>query len=258
MANLHIKYKLANTLATILLLGFHGFGYSGWYLGHGYGIGPRDFFLVLAGILELLLIGFTIYQFLAKAPKDAYEAISYWYLLFAVLSGAVSALWYLHLNIFAFVGLLWQFATMIFIYHRLRDYPPRNATDEAFINAPFSIYTAFCFFAVLWQTFQFCDETKDNSIVHTVIIVVIGFVALHLVDYSHRKDWVYALTTAWILLGAAVFLTATTPHTVSLVVVGILVSAVARTLIPKWLEKLNRRFASWTNRLGERTPLLGH
>lgn len=56
-------------------------------------------------------------------------------------------------------------------------------------------------------------------------------------------------------MGAAVFLT-DTPHIVALVTVGILVSAVARTLIPNWLDRLNRRFSSWANRLGERTPLL--
>jgi hypothetical protein len=59
-------------------------------------------------------------------------------------------------------------------------------------------------------------------------------------------------------LGAAVFLN-DTPHTIALIVVGILASAVARTLIPNWLDRLNRRFSSWANRLGERTPLLsGH
>lgn len=63
-----------------------------------------------------------------------------------------------------------------------------------------------------------------------------------------------------ILLSAAIFLTGT-PHVVSLVVVGILVSAVARTLIPNWLERINRRFGRWTSRWGERAeraPLLGH
>jgi len=60
-----------------------------------------------------------------------------------------------------------------------------------------------------------------------------------------------------ILLGAAVFLS-DVPHTTSLIVVGILISAVARTLIPNWLDRFNRRFSSWANRLGERTPLLGH
>jgi urea transporter len=61
-----------------------------------------------------------------------------------------------------------------------------------------------------------------------------------------------------ILLGAAVFLH-DAPHTFALIVVGILVSAVARALIPGWLERFNRRFSRWTDRLGERTPLLsGH
>lgn len=58
-------------------------------------------------------------------------------------------------------------------------------------------------------------------------------------------------------MGAAVFLT-DVPHTTALIVVGILISAVARTLIPNWLDRFNRRFSSWANRLGERTPLLGH
>lgn len=70
-----------------------------------------------------------------------------------------------HLDLFAFVGLLWQIATLLFIYHRLRDYPPRNGTDHAFINAPFSIYTAYYVFVVLWQIFQFSDQTKHSNIV---------------------------------------------------------------------------------------------
>ncbi|KAF7732509.1 hypothetical protein EC973_003255 [Apophysomyces ossiformis] len=111
-------------------------------------------------------------------------------------------------------------------------------------------------FVTLWQVFQFSGATKHHPVVLVFVILAIGFVALHLVDYSHRKDWVWALTTSWILLGAAVFLN-DAPHTVSLVVVGILINAVARTLIPDWLERINRRFSRWTDRLGERTPLLG-
>ncbi|GAN11445.1 hypothetical protein MAM1_0607d11008 [Mucor ambiguus] len=257
MTNLDIKFKLANTVATLLLVGSQGFSFSGWFLGHSYEFGPKDFIIVLTGVLHFLLIGFTIYQYLPSAPKDVYESIGFWYLLVAVINSSVSFLWFFHLGIFAFVGLLWQLATLVFIYHRLRDYPPRNGTDHAFVNAPFSIYTAYSFFIVLWQAFQFHDQTKHNDIVLTFIIIVIGFVGLHLVDYSHRKDWVYALTTGWILLGAAVFLS-NVPHTTSLIVVGILISAVARTLIPNWLDRFNRRFSSWANRLGERTPLLGH
>ncbi|KAI7883266.1 hypothetical protein K492DRAFT_235506 [Lichtheimia hyalospora FSU 10163] len=256
MANLDIKIKLSNTLATLLLIGFQGFSYSKWFLHHEAGFHGRDFIIILVGILQLLLIGMTIFQWFPSAPKDFFEAVGFWYLLVAVLNSGVSLLWFFHLNIFAFVGLLWQLATLVFIYHRLRDYPPRNATDMAFLNAPFSIYTAATFFITVWQVFQFSDQTKSHPVVHTVIILAIGFVALHLVDYSDRHDWVYALTTAWILLGAAVFLTQT-PHTVSLVVVGILVSAVARTLIPNWLERINRRFSRWTNRASERAPLLG-
>ena len=52
------------------------------------------------------------------------------------------------------------------------------------------------------------------------------------------------------------FLTGT-PHTVSLIVVGVLVSAVARALIPNWLERVNQHFSRFTSRVGERAPLLG-
>ncbi|KAI9248805.1 hypothetical protein BDA99DRAFT_524516 [Phascolomyces articulosus] len=256
MANLDIKIKLSNTLGTLLLLGFQGFSYSNWFLDHKEGFHGRDFIIILVGLLQLLLIGMTIYQWFPKAPKDAFEAIGYWYLLIAALNSGVAILWFFHLNIFAFVGLLWQLATLFFVYHRLRDYPPSNKTDMLFVNSPFSIYTAASFFMTIWQIFQFSDETKSHPVVNTVIIIVIGFVALHLVDYSHRHDWVYALTTAWILLDAAVFLTGT-PHVVSLIVVGILVSAVARTLIPNWLERINNRFSRLTSRVGERAPLLG-
>ncbi|KAI9282652.1 hypothetical protein BY458DRAFT_496876 [Sporodiniella umbellata] len=255
MGNVDFKIKLANTLATIFLIASQGFSFSGWFLSHSYDFGPRDFAIILAGTLHFLLVGFTIYQYLPSSPKDVYEAIGYWYLLVTVLNGGVSFLWYSKLNIFAFVGLLWQLATLVFIYHRFFDYPPRNGVDHAFINAPFSIYTAYSLFLVLWQVFQLSDHTKHSQLAHVLVLSVIGFIALHLVDYSHRKDWVYSLTTAWILLGAAVFLEGA-PHTVALIVVGVLVSAVARTLIPNWLERLNRRFSHWLNGIGERTPLL--
>jgi hypothetical protein len=38
-------------------------------LGHADEIGPKDFVIILTAILQLLLIGFTIYQFLPSAPK---------------------------------------------------------------------------------------------------------------------------------------------------------------------------------------------
>ncbi|CAO3695676.1 unnamed protein product [Rhizopus stolonifer] len=255
MGNVNYRIKLANTLATIFLITSQGFSFSGWFLSHFYDFGPRDFAILLAGVLHFLLIGFTIYQYLPSSPKDVFEAIGYWYLLIAVLNGGVSFLWYCQLDIFAFVGLLWQLATLVFIYQRFRDYPPRNGIDHAFVNAPFSIYTAYSFFIVLWQVFQLSDHTKHSQMAHVFVLFTIGFIALHLVDYSHRKDWVYSLTTAWILLGTAVFLEGA-PHTVSLIVVGVLVSAVARTLIPNWLNRFNRRFSRWANRIGERTPLL--
>lgn len=76
------------------------------FLSHSYDFGPRDFAILLAGVLHFLLIGFTIYQYLPSSPKgkitiffhltyipDVYEAIGYWYLLIAVLNGGVSFLW---------------------------------------------------------------------------------------------------------------------------------------------------------------------
>lgn len=39
------------------------------FLGHSYEFGPRDFAIILTSILQLLLIGFTIYQYLPSAPK---------------------------------------------------------------------------------------------------------------------------------------------------------------------------------------------
>lgn len=94
MTNLDIKLKAANTIATIVLLGSHGFSFQDWYvpkvfntfpnvtlfvidtqahlgrfLRHPTEFGGRDFILILSVILEVLLIGMTIYQWLPSAPK---------------------------------------------------------------------------------------------------------------------------------------------------------------------------------------------
>jgi hypothetical protein len=257
MTNLDIKLKLANTAATLILVGSHGFSFQDWFLHHPTEFGGRDFILILSIVLEVLLVGMTIYQWLPSAPKDTFEAIGFWYLLIALINSGQALLWFFGLNILAFIGLLWLLAAVFFVYHRLRDFPPRNTADSIFVNAPFSIYAAFTFFAVLFQTFWFSEVTRTHPAVHTVIIIVVGFVALHLVDYSHRKDWIYAATTSWILLAAAVFL-AGVPHVTALVICGILVSAIARATVPDVLERINNRFSRLTDRIsGERAPLLG-
>ncbi|KAI9300188.1 hypothetical protein BJ944DRAFT_171219 [Cunninghamella echinulata] len=256
MANLDIKIKLANTIATALLLG-SPFGPFSTLIFNWKGSLHAISELVYI-LLELLLLGLTIYQWLPSAPKDVLDGIGYWYLLIALLNFGVETFLGYDFHIIAYIGLLWQLATAAFIYHRLRNFPPRNKTDQAFINAPFSILLALLFANLFYRFFKLFDQTRDNDIVHTIIIIAIGFVALHLVDYSHRKDWIYASTTAWIL-GFNASLISGTSHTVSLVVVGILISAVARTLIPNWLESINRRFGRWSRKLfarGERTPLL--
>lgn len=145
---------------------------------------------------------------------DVFEAIGFWYFLVAVINSSVSLLWvksniisnkikaksaqlnlfffsphpqFFHLDIFAFVGLLWQLATLVFIYHKLRDYPPRNGTDHAFVNAPFSIYTAYSFFIVLWQIFQFSNQTKHNGIVSFPCMIVVLYIVSH-TDTEKRKN----------------------------------------------------------------------
>ncbi|KAI8097212.1 uncharacterized protein BX664DRAFT_325821 [Halteromyces radiatus] len=256
MANLDIKIKLANSIATVLLLGISQYGVFALTMKNEIEI--YGWVYLLYALLHFLLIGMTIYQYLPAAPKDVFDTIGYWYLLIALLNSGIAIFQYFHLNWFGFVGLLWQLATLIFIYHRLRNYPPRNKTDHTLINAPFSILTAITLSDTLHTLFRSFDQTKHSEVAQTILTIILGFVALHLVDYSHRKDWVYASSTAW-LLGFASAGTSETTHTVSLVVVGILISAVARTLIPNWLERINRRFGRWSRRLGERTPLLsGH
>ncbi|KAI9471996.1 MAG: hypothetical protein EXX96DRAFT_582536 [Benjaminiella poitrasii] len=53
---------------------------------------------------------------------------------------------------------------------------------------PFLIYTAYSSFIALWQMAQFSDKTKHNAIIHNAIIVIVGFVAIYLKDYSGRTD----------------------------------------------------------------------
>ncbi|CAO3596120.1 unnamed protein product [Absidia cylindrospora] len=266
MANLDIKIKLANTLATLLLLGCSQYGIFALTWKNEFEM--YGWVYLLMALLHFLLIGMTIYQWLPSAPKDVLDGIGYWYLVVALLNAGIATFQHhltlrflfkiFHFTWFAFVGLLWQFATLIFIYHRLRNFPPRNTTDHAFLNAPFSILTAITLSDTLRMLFKSIDQIKDNDLAQTILVIVLGFVALHLVDYSHRKDWVYASSTAWLLAFAAPG-TSDLTHTVSLIVVGILISAVARTLIPNWLERVNRRFGRWSRSLGERTPLLsGH
>jgi hypothetical protein len=39
------------------------------YMRHTIDFGPKDFSIILLSVLQLLLIGFTIYQYLPSAPK---------------------------------------------------------------------------------------------------------------------------------------------------------------------------------------------
>ncbi|RUS26020.1 hypothetical protein BC938DRAFT_471330 [Jimgerdemannia flammicorona] len=173
-----------------------------------------------------------------------------------MLNSSVAVFWYLQWNISAFVALLSLLATVIFIYHNLRNYPPRNTADFVFVNAPFSIFTSYYFFLGLVSLFWFSDYTRDHPTVHLAITIFVGFVALHLVDYSWRRDWVFAASTAWILFGMAIFLDGT-PQVAALVFVGVLSSSIARATIGDWVDSIHARFSRVINGVDERAPLLG-
>lgn len=93
-------------------------GVSCRFLNHEAGFHGRDFIIILVGILQLLLVGMTIFQWFPSAPKgnmstnkggggtrikmnsitkihliDFFEAVGFWYLLVAVLNSGVSLLW---------------------------------------------------------------------------------------------------------------------------------------------------------------------
>ncbi|KAI8992230.1 hypothetical protein BDB01DRAFT_847624 [Pilobolus umbonatus] len=254
MVNLNIKIKIANTLATAILITSQCFRINYWLLDSTTEVTTQKFVLALIGLLQFLLVGFTIYQYLPKAPKDVYEGIKYWYLVIALLDGTVSSLVLSKLTLFAFGALLWQLAVFLFLYHRLNDYPPRNHVDYTFVNLPFSIYTSYTFLVALNLLFKLFIPSRFEEIAQVLFIIGAGFISLYLVDYSHRQDWAYALTTAWVLLGTAPFFP--TAYTVSLITVGILVSAIARALIPQVMNEAYRRFGYWSHSFGERTPLL--
>ncbi|KAI8074919.1 hypothetical protein BC940DRAFT_324201 [Gongronella butleri] len=242
MANLDLKIKIANTVATTLLLGSH-YGIIVW---HPLASAGATALYVLMFILQFLLIGMTIYQWLPKAPKDVFEAIGYWYLGISLLASSGTIL------------RLWLLAMLVVVYHRLRQYPPRHKTDHALINAPFSMLTSLYVSTVLHKLWALFAITRDSDLAQTIMIILNGIIGLHLVDYSYRKDWVFALTTGWVITVRALDETDKfqLTHTVSLIVVGILVSAVLRTVLPQFIEKMHRVIARWSNRVGERTPLL--
>ncbi|ORZ09933.1 hypothetical protein BCR42DRAFT_423377 [Absidia repens] len=198
-------------------------------------------------VLHYLLIGMTIYQWLPSAPKDVLDGIGYWYLVVAILNAGITTFQIFHLTWFAFVGLLWQFATVIFIYHRLPYFPPRNTTDRVFLKAPFFILTVITLFDTLRMFFKSIDKINDNVLAQIILVIVPGFVAIHLIANMDppRKDYLYTCGSMCLSPFAAPGtqeLTLIVSVIVSLIVVGILNRSVARTLIPNWLERVNRRF----------------
>lgn len=127
MTNLDIKLKLANTAATLILVGSHGFSFQDWYsalfksfafrqnstfhywhcyfgrfLHHPTEFGGRDFILILSIVLEVLLVGMTIYQWLPSAPKGIvlvllpqHEAESAFQLIVFMLDRYIWSHWFL-------------------------------------------------------------------------------------------------------------------------------------------------------------------
>ncbi|RUS15838.1 hypothetical protein BC937DRAFT_91927, partial [Endogone sp. FLAS-F59071] len=92
---------------------------------------------------------------------------------------------------------------LFIIYFKLRNYPPRNATDFLLLNAPFSIWVALSMYSVLFSAAELLFKAKGDRVPAPIPLTMMGLVVAALAAYflhsGDHKDSVYATTTACIL-----------------------------------------------------------
>ncbi|KAJ7690634.1 hypothetical protein B0H17DRAFT_935710 [Mycena rosella] len=154
-----IVLKLVNILVYCLFLGSNIYsvadGGAAYYGGKTTYITPAPWAWLIWSVIDLLLIGFLVYQFTAAGKSVIIDGINWRFPLLVVLNAIYVNLWHKQHYILAFVFSLFVSSAVTHIYYVVKKYHlAESLSDELFVHLPFSLYHGWTTVLVVVTGFQ--------------------------------------------------------------------------------------------------------
>ncbi|KAG9300184.1 hypothetical protein G9A89_002630 [Geosiphon pyriformis] len=260
--------KIFNVLAYFLFLGFH---VRFWINdennekdniptkdSHVTYITPADFtFYTTSGLINVLFLGFIIYQFFESANEVVIDGIQWNFIIIAGLTSTVLSLWDLDYNFSTFVVSCVLGTQVSHLYYTIRQqFPAKNWADVLYIHAPLSIYhawmiviTLIAFFATVFPGPN--EEQEPGLLIRIAVALAYIFLeltAVFYVDLAGQEDILGAFVISWALFGIS-FKVEDLGFFVASLVLGIFTAIYA-------ISPFIRRWWRTNRHVGESAPLL--
>ncbi|MDR5658935.1 hypothetical protein RH915_05490 [Serpentinicella sp. ANB-PHB4] len=164
---------------------------------------PASFTFLIWGLIYLLLLSFTIYQFKRRNKRNPYiVAVGYWFSLSNILSSLWLVLWHYEVIVYAFFTMIALTITLVKIYYNIITCRYRaKLTDNILVKVPFTMYLSWISFATIANLdilLYSLDWNQWGLSKEAWFIVLLGLVTM-LISFLllFRKDMIFWLVFAW-------------------------------------------------------------
>jgi len=203
----HITLKIVNVVVFVF---FFSTGLYSALSPHGlYGkdtaFTPAQYVFQVWGLIDLLLLGFVIYQFFDES-KDVVHGVGWRFALLGVLNSIFLHVFVTRHYLVAFIFALFVSSTVSTIYYSLRvHHSSPSPLDTLFVHLPFSLWHAWSVVTVFIAAFAAFTHGGNPSTATKVLVVCAEvFLALTAIGYafhSRKGDIAGAAVIAYTLFG---------------------------------------------------------
>jgi len=194
---------------------------------------PAGYVFSIWGLIYVLLIGYTVYQFLPvnRADKQL-NRTGWWYAVSSLANAAWLLAWHYQLFYLSFACMAMLFVALYIIYQKLEiGLRPADIKTRLFVQIPFSIYLAWTTVALIsnlaivfvfsgWNAFGIPETSW-------ALIMMVVAILLSMMTAFNRGDVFFLGVIIWALAGIAVKNWGTTPVYEAAVASAILVLIIA-------------------------------
>jgi len=204
----HLFLKVVNVLSFFFFFGtglYSSLNPNGHHGGKITYFTPAPFTFYVWTIIDLLLLGYVIYQFFDES-HDAIHGVGWRFAIVAILNAIFLHTFVTGHYIVAFIFACLVASSISTVYYSLRThYPAKTTLDALFVHLPFSLWHAWSLFTVLLSAFAAFTHGGHSSHPGVAVKVLVVLAEAFLASTA----WGYAFATKKGDLAGAIVLTFT-------------------------------------------------
>lgn len=165
---------------------------------------PAGLTFSIWGLIYLLLLGYTIYQFVAKNKEALIKKINLYFIISSLANTAWIFAWHYEQIIISVILMLVILVNLILIANELRN-EKFSTTEGLLISAPFSVYFGWITVATIANLTVFLVSLNWNGFglqayIWTTVVLLVG-AAIGVIRALYDNKIAYILVLIWAFIG---------------------------------------------------------